>query len=259
MKKIEKTLIIPDMHCPYEDYRALEAVYQYAKDNKPDNIVLLGDVVDFYALSKFDKRPDRITGLQHEIDVAQYHLKRLNDVYKGKIVMLEGNHEFRLMRYLNAHPEVSSLKKINNVENLLDLKDYNIDYRKHYFNHGVLFKHGHVVRKHGAYSARGEFESEGTSGVSGHTHRMGSHYKTDRSGNHAWFEMGHICDENQAEYMEGKVPDWQKGFGIMYYNPSKKTWKIEQIPIVNNSFYVDGKVYSWNKNMSVPGRDELNG
>jgi len=229
---LKKVVIIPDVHAPYEDYRALHGVYKFIHDYKPDKVMFMGDVVDFYALSKFDKDPDRVTGLQQEIDVAKYHFKELRKAYKGPVTFLEGNHEMRLMKYLRTNPELSSLEKVNNVEALLDLADFDIKYKKNEIINGVLFKHGHAVRKHSAYTAKGEMENEGTSGVSGHTHRMGAHYHTDRSGQHAWFEMGHLAEEKAAEYMEGKVPNWQKGFGVFEYNPKTRAWKVQQIPII---------------------------
>lgn len=257
MKKIEKTLIIPDMHCPYEDYRALHGVYQFIKEYKPDRIIQLGDMVDFYALSRFSKDPDRLTGLQGEIDVARYHLEQIRKVHKGELVVLEGNHEARLQKYLMNNPEFSSIRAVNKVEKLLGMDDFDVKYRKNYTMSGFLWKHGHLVRKNSAYTARGEFEAEGTSGGSGHTHRMGSHYKTNRSGAHAWFEFGHICDPSKAEYMEGKVPDWQAGFGIFEIDKSRKLWSVQQHVITNNSFIADGKVYKWNKSASYPERVAL--
>ena len=258
MTKVRKVVIIPDIHAPYEDYRALQGVFKYIKDYKPDKVVLLGDVIDFYQLSKFDKNPNRITGLQDEIDAARWELGELRKVHKGQITYLEGNHEHRLYRYLNANPEISSLRSINKVESILGLKDFNINYKHHEQIAGVLFKHGNVVRKHSSYTAKGEFDNEGTSGVSGHTHRIGAHYVTNRSGQHAWFEMGHLCSEKAAEYMEGKVPNWQKGFGVMEYSPHNKLWKVHQIPIVDNKFIApNGKLYRWSENMKVPERRKL--
>lgn len=255
--KLQKVVVIPDIHAPYEDYRALHGVYKFIKDYKPDKVVQLGDMVDFYALSKFDKDPSRILSLQGEIDVARYHLKELRKVHKGSITMLEGNHEMRLMKYLRANPEMASLKSVNTVPALLGLKDFNVDYKKSEMINSVLFKHGNLVRSNSAYTAKGEFDSEGTSGVSGHTHRLGTHYVTNRSGQHAWFEMGHICEPKAAEYMEGKVPNWQQGFGVMEYNKGKKVWQVHQIPIINNSFIVANKLYEWDAKAKIPERTKL--
>lgn len=255
---MEKTLIIPDTHCPYEDKAALHAVMEFSKEYKPDKIKLLGDWVDFYALSRFDKNPDRITSLQNELDVADYYfgmLRKYNP--KADITMFEGNHELRLVKYLRKNPEMSSLRQFRSPDKMLQLDKHNIKYKSSETVHGVLFKHGNLVRKHGGYTAKGEFDDEGTSGVSGHTHRLGAHYKTDRSGQHAWYEMGHLCDEKLAEYMEGRVPNWQKGFGLMEYDENKKIWKIEQLPIINNSFIYNNKVYKWRADKKFENREAL--
>ena len=256
-KRFERTLIIPDIHAPYEDYRALHAIYKMAKKEDFDKVKIMGDLVDFYQLSKFSKDPKRITGLQQEIDVAQYHLDKLRKVHKGDITLFEGNHEYRLKKYLMENPEMSSLKKINNIPSLLDLDEYGIKYKHHEMFHGILIKHGNLVRQQSAYTAKGEFDREGTSGISGHTHRLGSYYVSNRGGAHAWFEMGHLCDEKAAEYMEGKVPNWQKGFGVMTYDTKTDTWRIEQVPIVKNSFMFNNNVYKWRSNQKYVGRERL--
>ena len=248
-KEYDKVVVIPDTHPPYTDDRALiKGVFQYIKDSKPDKVVMLGDHVDFYALSSFDKNPDRITGLQEEIDHLHWHLDELRKVHKGEIIYLEGNHEGRLVKYLKKHPEISSLRVFKSPYKLLDLGKFNIKYGRSWSHKGVLFKHGHIVRKHSGYTAKGELENEGTSGVSGHTHRMASHYITNRSGQHGWFEMGHLCDEDAAEYMEGKVPNWQKGFGEFIFDKKNKLWQMKQYMINNNSFITDLGTYHWRSN-----------
>jgi len=255
----DKIVFIPDTHGPYEDYRALHGIYRFIDDFQPDHVVMMGDHVDFYALSKFDKNPDRIKTLQQEIDVLHYHLKELRKVHPDnkKITYLRGNHEYRLIKYLWKNPEIMSLRRMNSIEGLLELDKFNVDYKLNMMLHGVLMKHGDLVRKHSGYTAKGEFENEGNSGISGHTHRLAAHYLTNRSGEHAWYEMGHVCNVSAAEYMEGKIPNWQKGFGYMIYNRRHKTWTMVQIPIVNNSFIAMEKTYEWNPKRRYKERQKL--
>jgi len=255
----DKIVFIPDYHGSYEDYRALHGVYRFINDFKPDQVIMLGDHVDFYALSKFDKNPDRIKTLQKEIDVLHYHLKELRKVHPNpkSIIYLRGNHEYRLIKYLWKNPEIISLRNINNIEGLLELKKFNVDYKLNYNLHGLLIKHGDIVRKHSGYTAKSEFDNEGTSGISAHSHRLSSHYITNRSGSHAWYEMGHLCDESAAEYMEGKIPNWQKGFGYMIYNRRKRIWSVVQIPIIDNAFIAFEKTYEWSPNIRYVERQKL--
>ena len=72
-----KTLFIPDMHCPYQDKIALKAMYSFMDWWKPEDIVLLGDLVDFYAISRFNKDPERALKLQEELDQAVKVLKEI--------------------------------------------------------------------------------------------------------------------------------------------------------------------------------------
>ena len=64
-----------------------------------------------------------------------------------------------------------------------------------YGNHveflGFVLTHGNVVRKHSAYTAKAMYEQYQSSGVSGHTHRLGRYSKTDmHSRSHTWLEQG---------------------------------------------------------------------
>ena len=52
---VKKALIIPDCHIPYEDKRAYDLMLEVAKDVDPDEIVILGDYADFYAVNSHGK------------------------------------------------------------------------------------------------------------------------------------------------------------------------------------------------------------
>ena len=130
--------------------------------------------------------------------------------------------------------ELSGLRDLT-VPHLLKLDEFGIEY----IESGILrrgdtiIKHGNVVRKFSGYSANGEFQSNGLSGVSGHTHRLGIFCHTNAGGNYTWVESGHLCDDNQ-EYMEGKVANWQKGFAIGFYkNSGSHRFNVNIIPIIN--------------------------
>lgn len=65
-----KTVFISDLHVPYHDLLAWNKTIRFIKDFKPDTIINLGDFVDFYGISRFDKEPSRIDSLQNEINIA---------------------------------------------------------------------------------------------------------------------------------------------------------------------------------------------
>jgi UDP-2,3-diacylglucosamine pyrophosphatase LpxH len=92
--KQTKVLFIPDIHCPYQDNVALEALYSFMKWWKPDKVIILGDLVDFYALSSFNKSPKRALQLQKELDQGVQVLKDIRDrAPKAEMHFLKGNKE----------------------------------------------------------------------------------------------------------------------------------------------------------------------
>jgi len=68
----------------------------------PDEIVLLGDYADFYPVSRHAKDPSVAHALTDEIKSVNEGLDQLDKLWpKAKKVYLEGNHEWRLERYLS--------------------------------------------------------------------------------------------------------------------------------------------------------------
>ena len=74
----------------------------------------------------------------------------------------------------------------------------------------LLIRHGEVVRKHSAYTARAELEREfhAISVMTGHTHRGGSHYVTTRAGLRQAHECFCLC-RLDPPYLQN--PNWQQG------------------------------------------------
>ena len=197
-----KVVTINDVHVPFQNNEMIKNFISLLEDEQPDVIILNGDMVDFYDLSSFDKDPSRQDNLQDELDT----LYRMLLVIRGacpeaEIVYVEGNHEDRLRRYLwKQAPALNSLRSLK-LEVLLNLDALGIKLVKKHFIKGFMFAHGKVVRTHSSYSAKAEFESRGCSGISGHTHRMGSHCKTNATGTFGWWENGCGC-ELTPEYVE---------------------------------------------------------
>jgi len=98
---VRSALIIPDCHIPYENKQAYDLMLNVAYDIQPDEIVILGDFADFYWASSHGKHPDMLSTFQHEIDEVNYRLDELDFLFPdSKKRFLQGNHEYRLERYL---------------------------------------------------------------------------------------------------------------------------------------------------------------
>lgn len=164
-----KFVVLSDIHFPYQDDKALKAVYKFLEQQPVDTIILNGDILDFYDVSSFDKDPSRINSLQKEIDMANKFFSQLRKRHSGRIIFIGGNHDAdRLERYLKKHPELYSLNALK-IDRILNLNEYGIDFYRDEFRLGSLkIIHGDMVRKFSAYTARGELEKHDTSGISGH-------------------------------------------------------------------------------------------
>lgn len=238
----EKVLIIGDIHAPYEDDSCLLACLSFSKWFKPDTIFIMGDLVDFYAISRFLKDPERALRLQDEIDRAVNILEQIRNLNpKSKICFIRGNHEYRLQKYLwSEAKELSSLRELT-VESLLHLRHLNINYepKGRLIHKGVIFKHGDIVRKFSGYSAKGEFDKSGMSGVSGHTHRAATYFHNNASGNYLWLECGCLC-RLDPEYLEGEIPNWVQGWGVGYFKNNSERFFLEFIPFVGGKAFYQG-------------------
>jgi hypothetical protein len=151
----------------------------------------------------------------------------------------EGNHEDRLRRAIWRNPEFAGIKALEFPE-LFKLADYGFEHRKY----GDLYRigklsvtHGEIVRKHSGASAKAHYEKVGGSVLHGHTHRMGSYFRTTAAGAHGAWENGCLC-RLDPEYV--KRPDWQQGFSVIHVDPKTGTFNVQQVPILARRFFYYG-------------------
>lgn len=223
MSKKNTFVAIGDIHFPFHNPSALAETIDFIDSYKPKNIILLGDIVDCYALSRFDKEPSRILSLQKEFDLATDFICKLKEICpKSKIIYIEGNHERRLQKYLDSHPEISSLRSLN-IPLLLNLDELDVPYVKSFTLGDMYFHHGEIVRKYSGQSARGELDKTDMSGISGHTHRLSHYFRTTTHRSLQWLEAGCLCILDPI-YIQTK-PDWQNGF-IYGYEDNGNTYPV---------------------------------
>lgn len=240
----EKAAFIGDWHIPYHDPIAVELVLKFLEWFRPDTVFILGDYIDAYSVSRFDKDPQRLLSLQSELDEARGILCKLRRVCpRARIIYIAGNHEDRLRRYLWKAPEISVLDNLQ-LPALLGLEELDIDYHGYERQlewHGLLVEHGDRVSKHSAYTAKAMLEARGVSGISGHSHRLAAYYRTDNGGVKVWYENGCVCDTNPT-YVIGK-PNWAQGFTVAHALKGRQRFAASQIPILSGRLFYDGRVW----------------
>lgn len=234
----KRWLLIPDLHFPFQDDTVLPIYFSLIRDLKPHGIIVGGDLVDCWQISSFDKNPARLDTLQNNIDQARGFLHQVSDLApNAEKHLLEGNHEERLTKTIwklkDAARALATLRVFENAmtwPNLLDLDDIGWEFipvraqSKTPILPKLILKHGTVVRKWSGWSAKGEYEKYGRSGVSFHTHRLGAFIHRDHNGSHVWLEGGCGC-RLDPEY--GTDFDWHQGATVLTYSPDGERYSWE--------------------------------
>ena len=242
-EKRECVLKLSDFHVPFHDMSAVQAALQFIKYTKP-SMIFLDELVDFWALSKFEKDPDRGHDLEVEVEMATNILNMIRNTapLNCEINMLESNHDRRLRKYIlrnaDAFKGIAGLK----LEKMLELEKFKIRYYKDYIYKDILFKHGSLVRKESSATARAEMQREGMSGVSGHTHRLGITFKRLRGGEYCWIEGGCLCQIDDVDYIDG-IADWQQGISGFFFKEDGRRFAPVIIPIVKGEIFYDGYMF----------------
>ena len=201
-------VIASDVHIPFQDDKAVRAFCSYCEEKKPEYIILNGDILDFFRLSRFTKGEGR--NPMEEINLCRKLLETLRELCpQSKIYYIIGNHENRLEKYiLNNAPEIACV--VEDIFTILGTSEFNIEgCASLRVNKTLLFKHGTFVGAKSGLSAIKELEKAYMSGCSGHTHRL-CKFITRKSGKKFfWIEIGCLCTMN-PDYLIN--PDWQQGF-----------------------------------------------
>lgn len=243
-KKFKHAILYGDTHYPFQDDQAIAVVRSIIRDVKPDLVVDMGDLLDCYTISRFSKDPARKHDLQDEIDQGIGHLQALRqDAGKATCVLLDSNHFDRLARLVGGlSGEARELARLRTVQGalswptLLEIRESNWRWlpqnqqARTRLIPKMILKHGTIVRKGSAMSARAEYERYCRSGASGHTHRLGHFYHRDLDGPHGWLETGCTCDVN-ADYIMDGYADWQQGVTIVSYTEDGERFGVEQVVI----------------------------
>jgi len=246
--RLVRTLIVPDAHVPYHDRRAWALMLQAARVVRPERIVVLGDLLDFYCVSSHTKDPSRRISLEQEIEGGNEALDQLDALGARERILLAGNHETRLDRLLASRaPEIAGI--VPRVAELLRLRERgwrHVEYRKSVRVGSLLLTHDmDQAGLHANLHARRKAEGDA---VIGHTHRMAVTYLGDRDGVPSVGAMlGWLGDASAVDYRSDASVryEWVHGFGVATDLPDGKT-VIQPIPVFGGSCIVDGQLVTDN-------------
>ena len=176
MKVYNKILVIPDIHFPFADWKAIKEMISFKNDFKPDLVVCLGDLLDQKAWSRWPKDPDdfspEIEWIKSEEDVKRLHS------YIPKMEIILGNHDMRTMSKAFEVNMPSSL--IRQLHQVFDFKHWNWHKLGNVLK--VNTKKGNTVFIHGDEMGGTPIQKAkilGLNVVQGHTHKASLVYHCD--------------------------------------------------------------------------------
>ena len=177
----DKTLILCDIHFPYHDPEAIRIAIREGKRRGIKRIILLGDQMDMYQLSRFSRDP-RLRSFKGEIDMAKTFLEALREEFDDiEIIWKDGNHEERYQHLLEGHAkELIGVAEFE-FRILMDFHNLGVTYvadkRPIHLGHNILV-HGHEFGQQifsPVNPARGLFLRAKHTAACGHHHATSEH------------------------------------------------------------------------------------
>lgn len=206
-KNKSKHLFISDLQIkPNLDTGWLVHIGKLIVEEKPDVIINIGDHFDLPSLSSYDKGTKKAEGrhlsdditsgiegmkrlLQPLYDYQQQELAEYGEVrYTPKMVFCMGNHEQRLMRHINANPELTDLVSYSDLK----LEEFGwevYDFLEPAVVNGVLYIHyipNPMTGKPYGGSALNILQKIGCSASMGHVQKLDIANRTTLAGKQQW-------------------------------------------------------------------------
>ena len=235
-----KTLIISDLHIPYQDNEAIQKAINYGKEKKVNCILINGDVLDFAGISRH--QPDwRQRRVNEEFEATRVFFNSLREHFpKAKIVFKYGNHDERFEKYLFLKaPEIFDCTDFQ-LEVLLKLGELKIEVvkEKRPIRIGKLtVLHGHELfgGSGGVNPARGTFLKTLENVVVGHYHKTSSNTEASMYGDvFSVHSVGCLCGKTPY-YMP--INKWNTGFAYCELEIKTGNYTFYNLKIINGKIY----------------------
>ena len=248
---------VTDTHGKDHDPALWAGICAYMADIRVDYLLHLGDLLNLDGISRFaeDVPEYRMSWPVAEeaalgrglLDKALAAARRKNKDCKA--VLIQGNHEARLDKYVLHHPE---LKGLLDTEALLGLKQRKVKYVP-FDNTGEVYKIGNAAFIHGRYLNKyhpfTHADKYCLKIYYGHTHDMMRFTKPkwDLGDVDSGQSLGCTC-KLKLDYRKGLPDNWEQGFGVFFFYPNG-THCCLPVVVVKGRFVgpTNGKLYDCKK------------
>lgn len=249
--RVQKTILLPDIHYPHYEQRVMDAVDEFIIDYEPDEIVYMGDQISLDCISGWNKRKPLLKEGQRllkDYDDFNYHILETHEHITNDNIrrtFMIGNHEQRVEWYCEEHPELEGM--IDMIRHL-ELKERGykiIPYNEIHSVGKLSVIHGFYWNKYHATKTLDAFEGNV---VYAHVHNPQMYAKVsplDRKGYHTATSLGCLCNI-KPDYKRNAPNFWINGFGIVEHLPASGYFNLTPITIIEGSFMFNGRYYGKN-------------
>jgi len=265
---------IGDTYEEFHDPAAMDIFIQVAKDEQPEEIVILGDFLDLPSQGKYVQEAGFARTTQMAINAGHEFLAKLRAVCpNSEIVVIEGNHDKRMQSFIEQNALAAfGIRRANMPEEwptmslpfLLRLEELNIKYQDAYpaavswDDDRTRNIHGTRANSKGSTMAQYANDLPHINTWAGHTHRTEIIYKTVMGHRGEAIESysanpgclcktdGTVPSVHGAVHSDGSsarvVEDWQAGFGVNLYDNKGQSWP-QVYRIKDGQALYNGKIY----------------
>lgn len=232
-----KWLILSDIHLPYHDTEAVKKALNYGLDKGYKNLLINGDLIDFYQLSRYEKDP-RKRSFKQELESARLFIELVSEWFDNVVFKL-GNHDERYEKWMFVKaPELLDCEEFK-LETLLRCGEHHVSVvgEKRIIKAGKLnILHGHEFPggSGGVNPARSMFLKACDSILVGHFHKTSSHTETTLQGDViTTHSTGHLGEASPLYMPYNK---WNHGFATLDLNKDG-TYHLQNLRIVKGQIY----------------------
>lgn len=254
MAKTKTTLIVPDVQYPYHDHVVLDKILHVARTRKPDQIIQIGDGVDFPQVSQWSKGTagEYEQTLQEHVD--GYRASVLSPLREAcpeaRIIWLRGNHDQRLYDFVKKYAAPLGPLRALEMPSLFGLDELAIDYEVGPLRiaTNTLAVHGHEAGGYCASASAWDTKFTKRYGsdknfVFGHTHQpfliTRAFGYSGRVSPRFTMNVGSIMDPVAATYVKDGAVSWVQSFAWLE-DDGKRVWP-ELVTLVDRLGYFKGE------------------
>lgn len=251
---MKRIVVVSDLQVPYHNQRGVNAVCDFIRDWRPDQLLNVGDDTDSPEPSRWNKgmAGEYAGTLQKNLDTThQVHAQFRQALGKSKPYhVMRSNHGDRVETYVRRYaPALAPLRSLQ-IEALLRYEDLGITYhRKLYeFAPGWVLAHGDEggLNQTPGGTAMGLVRRMGKSVICGHTHKLGmQHDNRGLNGKVQYLygiEAGHLMDLSKAHYLKTGGANWMSGFVTLQIE-GRHVYPALHTVQADGSFVAYGRLY----------------